>query len=121
VFWTANLVFALAFGAAHLPTAAARGLPLTALVITGTLVLNALGGLAFGWLFWTFGLESAILAHFFADVIMYTLIPFIEMQQAEAARYLAIVSVAAAILVALIWACRLLSVERRKPHSQTIH
>ena len=39
------------------------------LVVTSTFVLNGIGGLAFGWLFWTFGLESAMLAHFFADAI----------------------------------------------------
>ena len=53
VLWVATILFALAFGAAHLPTAAAIGWPLNSLVITRTIVLNSLGGLAFGWLFWT--------------------------------------------------------------------
>jgi hypothetical protein len=37
---------------------AVMGWPIKPLVLTYTLLLNAIGGLAFGWLFWTFGLES---------------------------------------------------------------
>ena len=48
VLWTANILFAMAFGAAHLQAAAAIGWPINALVITRTIVLNGLGGLAFG-------------------------------------------------------------------------
>jgi hypothetical protein len=112
VFWTANILLAMGFGTAHLPAQAAVGLPLTPLVITATLVLNGIGGLAFGWLFWSFGLESAILAHFFADVIRHSLIPFIEMQDSETARYLAITGVVVVILLALTWAWRTLTVKR---------
>src|SRR5215208_1298309 len=43
VFWTTNILFALAFGAAHLPTEASIGLPLNPLVVTSTLVLNGIG------------------------------------------------------------------------------
>ena len=31
---------------------------------------NAAGGLIFGWLYWQKGLESAMLAHIFAHVVM---------------------------------------------------
>jgi hypothetical protein len=112
VFWTANILLAMGFGTAHLPAQAAVGLPLTPLVITATLVLNGIGGLVFGWLFWSFGLESAILAHFFADVIRHSLIPFIEMQDSETARYLAITGVVVVILLALTWAWKTLTVKR---------
>src|SRR5512141_751296 len=54
----ANLLLALGFGAVHLQKFAVMGWPVNPLVITFTLLLNAIGGLAFGWLFWTFGLES---------------------------------------------------------------
>jgi hypothetical protein len=117
VFWTANILFALGFGVAHMPAQAALGLPLNPLVITATLVLNGIGGLIFGWLFWSFGLESAILAHFFADVIMHSLIPFIAMQGSETARYLAITGVVVVVLLALIWAWRTLIV--KKPRLST--
>ncbi len=113
VFWTAIIIFSLAFGAAHLPTAATLGLPMNALVIGSTLFVNGIAGLAFGWLFWRFGLESAILAHCLADVIVYTLIPLITMQDGEPARSLATAGVAAFILVALFWAGRCLVMRGR--------
>ena len=120
VFWTANILFALAFGAAHLPTEAAMGLPLNPLVITSTLVLNGIGGLVFGWLFWTFGLESAILAHILADVLRHSLIPFITMQSGETTRYLLITGLSIAVLITFIWACWSLMKERRIHYQQAI-
>lgn len=120
VFWTANVLFALGFGIAHLQKVAVMGWPINTLVITYTLVLNGIGGLLFGWLFWTFGLESAMLGHFFADVIMYTLIPFIDMQIGQTARYLAIAGVLVFIMATFIWACRSLAVERQKLRLQTV-
>ncbi len=121
VFWAANILFALAFGAAHLPTEAAIGLPLNPLVITSTLVLNGIGGLIFGWLFWTFGLESAVLAHILADILRHSLIPFIMMQAGETTRYLAITVLSVAILATLFWAYRCLMVESRTRHLQMPH
>jgi len=56
---SAIVLAALAFGAAHLP-AAARVFPLDAMVVFRTLVLNALGGLAFGWLFYRHGLVHVL-------------------------------------------------------------
>jgi hypothetical protein len=121
VFWAANILFALAFGAAHLPTEAAIGLPLNPLVITSTLVLNGIGGLIFGWLFWTFGLESAVLAHISADILRHSLIPFIMMQAGETTRYLAITVLSIAILATLFWAYRCLMIESRSRHLQMPH
>jgi hypothetical protein len=31
------------------------------------------GGIAFGWLFWKWGLESAVVAHFTADVVLHVI------------------------------------------------
>lgn len=53
---------AILFGAGHLPAMAALT-PLTSIVVLRTVGLNALLGLAFGWLFWRRGLEHAMLAH----------------------------------------------------------
>src|SRR5512143_224674 len=108
VLWAANIFLAVGFGAAHLPTAATLGLPMNTLVIGSTLFINGIAGLAFGWLFWRYGLESAILAHCLADVIVYTLIPLVTLQHGELARSLATAAVAAFILAALFWACRCL-------------
>ena len=53
---------AFLFGAGHLPAMAAL-IPLTPIVVLRTVGLNALLGLAFGWLFWRRGLEHAMVAH----------------------------------------------------------
>lgn len=114
VLWVANILLALAFGAAHLQTASAIGTPLNTLVITRTIVLNSLGGLAFGWLFWTFGLESAMLAHFLTDVILKTLIPLTVLPPGETTRILSTAGVVIVVLLALAWAWQFLVLENRK-------
>lgn len=73
VFWTANILAAVLFGLGHLP-ATANLIPLTPLVITRAIVLNGLAGVAFGWLYWKRGLESAIVAHFSADIVLHVLL-----------------------------------------------
>jgi hypothetical protein len=118
VFWTANILFALAFGAAHFPAQAAIGLPINLLVVISTLVLNGIGGLLLGWLFWTFGLESAILAHILADILRHSVLPFINLQDGETAMYLTITGVVVAVLVTLVWACRCLIIDSRRHHPQ---
>ncbi|HMB57386.1 MAG TPA: CPBP family intramembrane glutamic endopeptidase [Arenimonas sp.] len=74
IFWIAIVAAALLFGAGHLP-AAAQMWPLDAVVVTRIIVLNSLGGLVFGWLYWKHGLESAMLAHFSADLVLHVLAP----------------------------------------------
>ncbi len=76
VFWLAILLAALLFGAGHLP-AAAKVWPLDSVVIARTIGLNALAGLAFGWLYWRRGIETAMLAHFCADIILHVLGPLL--------------------------------------------
>jgi membrane protease YdiL (CAAX protease family) len=73
VFWTANILAAVLFGLGHLP-ATANLIPLTPLVITRAIVLNGLAGVAFGWLYWKRGLESAMIAHFSADIVLHVLL-----------------------------------------------
>ena len=73
VFWIANILAAVLFGIGHLP-ATAIIIPLTPLVITRAIFLNGLAGVAFGWLYWKRGLESAIVAHFSADIILHVLL-----------------------------------------------
>ncbi len=72
VFWLANILAAILFGLGHLP-ATAIIIPLTPLVITRAIVLNGLGGIAFGYLYWKRGLESAMIAHFSADIVLHVL------------------------------------------------
>ena len=60
--WTAITLTALLFGIGHVP-AMATIVPLTPLIVFRTVVLNGLGGLLFGWLFWKRNLEVAMVAH----------------------------------------------------------
>lgn len=61
---------ALVFGLLHLP-ATALAWPLTPVVVSRALLLNAIGGIAFGILYWRYGLEHAMAAHLFADIAMH--------------------------------------------------
>ena len=72
IFWIANILAAVLFGLGHLP-ATANILPLTPLVITRAIALNGVGGVIFGWLYWKRGLESAMIAHFSADIVLHVL------------------------------------------------
>lgn len=58
---------ALVFGLLHLP-ATAQVWPLTPVVVSRAILLNAIGGIAFGILYWRYGLEHAMAAHLFADI-----------------------------------------------------
>lgn len=77
VLWIANILAAILFGLGHLPATAAAGLPMDALVITRAVLLNGLGGLVFGWFYWTFGLEAAMVSHFTADLVLHVIAPLL--------------------------------------------
>jgi membrane protease YdiL (CAAX protease family) len=70
VLWVANIVAAVLFGLGHLPTTAAL-VTLTPLLVVRALLLNGLLGVAAGYLFWRYGLEAAMLAHFSADLVVH--------------------------------------------------
>ena len=73
IFWAANIAVAVLFGLAHLPATAAL-IPLTPLVVVRAIVLNGLVGVVAGWLYWRRGLESAMVAHFAADLVVHVLV-----------------------------------------------
>ena len=73
IFWIANILAAVLFGLGHLP-AMSLLVPLTALVIARTVVLNGLIGVVCGWLYWKRGLESAMISHFSADIVLHVLL-----------------------------------------------
>lgn len=73
VFWVANILAAILFGLGHLPATAAL-IPLTPLVILRAIVLNGLLGVALGYLYTKYGLESAIVSHFSADIVLHVLL-----------------------------------------------
>ncbi len=67
IVWMAIILSAILFGIGHLP-ALATMVPLNTIVVVRTIFLNAIGGLIFGWLFWRYSLEAAIVAHAFGHV-----------------------------------------------------
>jgi len=73
IFWIANILAAVLFGLGHLPTMALL-VPLTSLVIARTILLNGLIGVVCGWLYWKRGLESAMISHFSADLVLHVLL-----------------------------------------------
>jgi len=75
MFVVAIALAALLFGAGHLPAAFAIGMAHTPLLIGRIVLLNALVGLVTGTLFWKYGLEHAIVAHFCADLMLHVALP----------------------------------------------
>ena len=71
-FWTANLIVAILFGLGHLPSASLV-MPITPLVVAAALLLNGIAAVAFGLLYRRHGLESAMVAHFTADFVLYVI------------------------------------------------
>jgi hypothetical protein len=70
--WLANLLAAVIFGLGHLPTTASL-VKLTPLLIWRAILLNGIVGVACGYLFWQYGLEAAMLAHFTADLVLHVI------------------------------------------------
>jgi len=69
VAWIAVVLAAVAFGAAHLPQAAAS-MELTLPVAARIVALNATAGVVFGWLYVEDALEAAMLAHASGHVVL---------------------------------------------------
>ena len=74
--WIAIILAAVIFGLGHLPVTATLT-ELTPIVITRGILLNGIGGIIFGWLFWKKGLEAAIIAHFTTDIMILIILPFV--------------------------------------------
>ncbi|MEM3551086.1 MAG: CPBP family intramembrane glutamic endopeptidase [Candidatus Bathyarchaeia archaeon] len=74
--WLAIAVTAIIFGLLHLPSTAIL-IPITPFIIARAVILNGIAGTIFGWLFWKKGLESAMISHFIADIIIHGIFPFL--------------------------------------------
>jgi membrane protease YdiL (CAAX protease family) len=68
-FIVAILISSLIFGLGHLPTAIMLGETATAVVLF-VIVANSVFGLVAGYLYWKYGLESAMIAHIFGHVVL---------------------------------------------------
>ena len=72
--WLAILISSLLFGLNHL-LATSVIVTITPLILLRTVLLNGIAGMVFGWLYWKKGLESAMIAHFTADIILHVVFP----------------------------------------------
>lgn len=68
-FWAAIVFAALLFGVLHLPMTAAIA-PLSPILVLRALLLNGIAGIIFGFLFWRYGLEAAMVAHASAHLVL---------------------------------------------------
>jgi hypothetical protein len=74
--WLAIVLAAVIFGIGHLPALIATT-TITPLLVIRVIILNSLGGIIFGWLYWKKGLESAMISHFSADIVLHVIMPLI--------------------------------------------
>lgn len=75
IFMVAIVLAALLFGAGHLPALFAITSTPAPLLIGKIVLLNAMVGTVTGTLFWKYGLEHAMLAHFCADLVLHVGVP----------------------------------------------
>jgi hypothetical protein len=52
----------------------------THIIVARAIILNGIGGIIFGWLYWKKGLESAIISHFSLDIILQDFLLFRRIQ-----------------------------------------
>ena len=69
--WFAIAVSAFFFGVGYLPAASLLLGTLDASIVAFVIGTNAVFGLLFGYLYWQWGLESAMIAHALAHVVNY--------------------------------------------------
>jgi len=72
--WIAIIIASIVFGLGHLP-ATAQLTTITPLIVVRAILLNGIGGMVFGWLYWKKGLESAMIAHYSADIVLLVIFP----------------------------------------------
>ncbi|WP_083005173.1 CPBP family glutamic-type intramembrane protease [Halomonas sp. GT] len=72
--WLCIIISALFFGASHVPVIVAGIGSVSLSVIAYIVFSNSLFGMIAGYLFWRYGLESAIIAHILAHLVAYFII-----------------------------------------------
>ena len=65
---------AVIFGLGHLPATVAL-VPLTPFLVVRAIALNGTLGVVAGFLFWRYGIEMAMICHFFADIVLHVTPP----------------------------------------------
>lgn len=74
--WLAIILAAVIFGLGHLPITSGLA-AITPVVVLRAIILNGIGGIIFGWLYWKKGLEAAMISHFSADIFLHVITPLI--------------------------------------------
>lgn len=69
VVWISIVISGILFGLGHLPSHLRAGCQKTPLFITLAISLNLWAALIFGWLFWQYGLISAMIAHILFHIV----------------------------------------------------
>jgi membrane protease YdiL (CAAX protease family) len=76
--WAGIVLSALVFGFGHLPILyTLYGQSVSLLMVLRVIALNSGAGIIFGWLYWKKGFETAMLAHFVADIARHSALPII--------------------------------------------
>lgn len=74
--WISIIVSSILFGLGHLGITSDLT-AITPVVILRAILLNGVAGVICGWLYWKKGLESAMIAHFSADIVLHVITPFV--------------------------------------------
>ena len=69
-FMIANIIMAIVFALSHITNLALFEVQPTSAIILRILVLNSILALPFGWLYYRYGLETAVIAHIVTDIIV---------------------------------------------------
>jgi membrane protease YdiL (CAAX protease family) len=77
IMWISVIIAAIVFGLAHLPGTAVI-MAITPPVVLRAALLNGIGGVVFGWLFFRKGLEFAMVSHFSLDIMLHVLLPLLN-------------------------------------------
>ena len=70
ILWIITVIVAIIFGLGHLP-AALKLITASPFEIFRILLLNGIPGIVFGWLYWSKGIWTAMLAHFVTDLMIH--------------------------------------------------
>jgi len=70
LYWIGIVLVSVLFGAGHLPATQMLFGNLTTIIVVRALLLNGIGGILFGYLYWKKGFEYAALSHAFTHISM---------------------------------------------------
>ncbi len=72
-YWGAILISSLLFGVGHLPIVFSTVDNINNILVLYIILGNTIGGVAYGWLYWKKGLESAMIAHIITHLTLLTI------------------------------------------------